>query len=736
MKALHLISGGDVGGAKTHVLSLLNSLGRERASLLCFREGEFADEARALGIDTRICSDGLIKCVSIISNMIKKEGFDVIHCHGSRANFVGSLIKLRVNVPFVTTVHSDYKLDYLGRPLARMTYGVLNSLALRRMDYYIGVSDAMAELLISRNFPPHKIFTIYNGIDFNVKAEPLERNEFFQSHGISADSSWVIAGIAARLNPVKDIKTLIRAAAIACESCPNLHLAIAGDGEQLQMLTLLASELGIADRVHFLGWVNDMFSFYNSIDINLLTSLSETFPYALTEGTRFSLPAISSRVGGVAKLIVDGECGYLFEPGDFTSLAKHLCTLYNDNEKRINMGKSLAQRAKELFSLERTRDTQIAIYTSILRKHANKISKNRCGVTICGAYGQKNSGDDAILESIILKLRTHDRDIPINVMTRSPKATAKSYRVKTVFTFNPIAYRRAMRASALFLDGGGSLIQNVTSRRSLWFYLHTIKTAKKLGCKVMMYGCGIGPVNGEKDRDHAAKILNSYVDTITLREDHSLSELQSLGVTNPKIILSADPALSLPCPSKQDCEYIIRSFGLESKEKYICFVLRPWTGLSKKVADIAAAAEYCYKKYGLKSVFLSINSDLDERACDAVVAKMNTPFIKLSKLNSSENVIAILSCMSALVSMRLHGLIFAAGHAVPLIGIVYDPKVSSFLQYIGQNNSIELNELNTEVLTEAIDFALKSDTSAQIESARALSELENKNIEAVFELLR
>lgn len=86
--------------------------------------------------------------------------------------------------------------------------------------------------------------------------------------------------------------------------------------------------------------------------------------------------------------------------------------------------------------------------------------------------------------------------------------------------------------------------------------------------------------------------------------------------------------------------------------------------------------------------------------------------------------------------MRLHGLIFAAGHAVPLIGIVYDPKVSSFLQYIGQNNSIELNELNTEVLTEAIDFALKSDTSAQIESARALSELENKNIEAVFELLR
>ena len=110
----------------------------------------------------------------------------------------------------MTTVHSDYRLDYLGRPLSRLTYGTINTIALRRLDYRIGVSDAMTDLLIKRGFDPDRLFTIYNGIDFTPRTPALSREEYFRSVGLEADGDSVVVGIAARLNPVKDIATLVR----------------------------------------------------------------------------------------------------------------------------------------------------------------------------------------------------------------------------------------------------------------------------------------------------------------------------------------------------------------------------------------------------------------------------------------------------------------------------------------------------------------------------------------------
>ena len=735
VKVIHLISGGDIGGAKTHVLTLLQALGRERASLICFKDGEFAQDARALGIDTRICDKSVSGCVSELSRIISAEGFQIVHCHGSRANFIGSLVKKKVAVPFVTTVHSDYKLDYLGRPLAAMTYGRLNAHALRKMDYYIGVSDVMRDILTDRGFPPQSIFTIYNGIDFSVQPHPLPRDEFFRNYGIEASDKWIIAGIAARLNPVKDMSTLIRAASHAVKTCPELHIAIAGDGEQLSMLRELASELGIAQNVHFLGWVDDMDSFYGAIDIITLTSLSETFPYALTEGTRFSLPAISSCVGGVSKLLDGGRCGRLFTPGDDRALAGYLVELCESKEKRLALGEALAKRARELFSIEKTRDTQIEIYESILRREAKKRSGRRYGVTLCGAYGQKNTGDDAILESIVRNLRSHDPDTPVTIMSRTPKETAKANRVGSIQTFNPTAYRKAMRSSRLFIAGGGSLIQNVTSHRSLWFYLHVLKSAKKLGCRVMMYGCGIGPVTGSKDRKMAADVLNGYVDTITLREDSSLDELRALGVTRPKIVLSADPAINVPCPDGLETDAIMTSAGLEPGGRYIGFALRQWPGFSEKAGDLAAAADYAYEKYALLPVFIPINSKEDIQPSELVCSKMKSPHILLPPMDSSSEITALLSRMHILVSMRLHGLILASGRAVPLVGLSYDPKVDAFMKYMGLDNLMHLEDISAPALCSAVDSAYTADTSAQKENAERLIELEKRNMECAKELL-
>ena len=288
MKVIHLISGGDSGGAKTHVLSLLQNLSRTiDVTMVCFLEGPFAQEARELDIRTEVYPGrNVLHTLRLLQKKIRTEGYDLIHCHGARGNMMGAMLRRSTGLPVVTTVHSDYRLDYLGRPFSRISYGTVNTIALRFLDYRIGVSDAMVDLLISRGFDPDKLFAIYNGIDFTLPPPAMDRTAYYRSVGLNADDDSVVVGIAARLNPVKDIATLIRGFAQAHASCPNLRLLIAGDGEQRAMLEGLARDLGVAPFVCFAGWISDTNTFYQSIDINTLTSLSETFPYALTEGAR------------------------------------------------------------------------------------------------------------------------------------------------------------------------------------------------------------------------------------------------------------------------------------------------------------------------------------------------------------------------------------------------------------------------------------------------------------------
>ena len=156
MKVIHLISGGDSGGAKTHVLSLLQNLNRTiTAQLVCFRDGPFAQEARSMGIPTEIMAGNhIFRIRRQLVAYIREGGYQIIHCHGSRANMIGAMLRKPTGLPVVSTIHSDYRIDYMGRPLSRLTFGTINALALRRLDYRIGVSDAMVELLISRGFAP------------------------------------------------------------------------------------------------------------------------------------------------------------------------------------------------------------------------------------------------------------------------------------------------------------------------------------------------------------------------------------------------------------------------------------------------------------------------------------------------------------------------------------------------------------------------------------------------------
>lgn len=372
---LFLISGGDTGGAKTHVLTLLQGLMEQgyRVKLVCFMEGPFAEDTRKAGIPIEVLPrTRVITCVKDLLQIIREMQPDLIHCHGAKANMFGRLLLPHISQPVLTTVHSDPQLDYLGRPMAKLIYGTINDWALRKIPYRECVSDTMRELLISRHFGADSLYVIYNGVAISSEQPPLSREEFFEKIGLSVEPDSVVFGIAARLSPVKDIPTLLEAFSRVAAQEPSARLVIAGDGEEAENLHTLAEKLCPRGTVCFAGWLQDTDSFYHAIDVNVLCSLSEGFPYALPEGGKMHCATIATAVGGIPYMVDDGKNGLLLQPKDVGKLAAHMLRMIREPEFRKQLAEAMYQRTCRDFSLEATVRTQQEIYRDILSREREK----------------------------------------------------------------------------------------------------------------------------------------------------------------------------------------------------------------------------------------------------------------------------------------------------------------------------------------------------------------------------
>ena len=118
MRILHMISGGDTGGAKTHIFSLLSVLPKLcDVKIVCFIKGQFFDDLQNIDVDSELIEQKSRFDLSVLDRLcqiIKQDGVDIVHAHGARANFIASKLKKKFDIPVVTTVHSDYLLDFDG----------------------------------------------------------------------------------------------------------------------------------------------------------------------------------------------------------------------------------------------------------------------------------------------------------------------------------------------------------------------------------------------------------------------------------------------------------------------------------------------------------------------------------------------------------------------------------------------------------------------------------------------
>ena len=382
-KVLHLISGGDVGGAKTHVLTLVKELQKNlTVKIICFIEGSFAQEARDMGIDIQVIPQPRredLKIIDTLIKIIKDEGFTLIHSHGARANLITRFIKRKLPIPCVTTIHSDFMLDFRGNLYKHIVFTNLNIFALKRFDYFIAVSENFREMLIGRGFPKNRIFTVYNGMNFDEDISYESKAKFLEDRGLPYLKDKKLIGILARLHPVKGHEIFIKAAAdILASNNKDIHFLITGNAREMPVLDNLINQLGIEENIHFIGFVDAPYNFLNAIDINVLTSYSESFPYVLLEGARLEKPTISSKVGGIPMLIEDGINGYLFEPGDSDELGKKLNDMIQNDAKSKAMGKLLYKKANDNYSLKNLAMNHINIYNSMLenKKEGNTNESN------------------------------------------------------------------------------------------------------------------------------------------------------------------------------------------------------------------------------------------------------------------------------------------------------------------------------------------------------------------------
>ncbi len=753
MKIVHLIGGGDVGGAKTHILYLLGELSKHvEVKLICLRPGANADEARALGIDvTVIKSKNIFNDIRAVRKLICEGKYNIMHSHGAKANFFALAARHKSGIPTVTTVHSDYRLDYMHSLARRMTIGLTNSIALHFMNNYIAVSENFKKMLLSRGFKFQDIYVLYNGIDFSVPTVEYSRESLINKYNLNINEDDVIVGIAARLYPVKSIDTIIKAAKIIKEKTTKVKFIIAGDGEDRKQLEALSTSLGLTDTVFFPGWLDDPNELMSSIDISVLTSISESFSYSILEGARFRKATISSRVGGIPDLIESGRNGYLFEPGDYKHFAELIMELAENKEKRITMGVKLYQKALANFSVEAMGRTQLDIYRKILKKRAEALSNpggKEYDAIIHGYYGFRNIGDDALLMSIIKDLKEFKPDIRLLVLSRNPSITTCDFQIDAIGRFDMLRIYRVMRKSKAFIYGGGNLLQDNTSTRSLFFYLSTVWLAKMLKLKVMFYANGIGPLKKKLSRFLTKKIINR-VDIITLREGMSFKELKSMDISNPRILLTADAALSVAegseaCTSSEASDTDILSLlGIPTDKPLLGISLRKYPGHEKFEHEkyesaIARVADHMVEEYGAYPVFIPMQYPDDIPILKNAAARMNHSSnivrVKLNVLQTYE----LVSKMHVMLGMRLHALIFSAVNAVPMVGLVYDPKIQGFLDCINQPSAGDVRQLDYNNLLKLTEQVWKEhdELSRQlITKIPALQEKARENAKVAVELI-
>lgn len=279
---------------------------------------------------------------------------------------------------------------------------------------------------------------------------------------------------------------------------------------------------------------------------------------------------------------------------------------------------------------------------------AKKGMKKYC---LSGYYGFSNTGDEAILQAVRQQLQP---DV-VTVLSKDNR-----FNIKAILDCD------------IFISGGGGLFQDTTSSRSFYYYIFLLRLAQLFGKKTCVLSQSIGPLKSSLNRRILKKALLK-TNILSVRDLASVELLRQIGVPESKIIKSADPTFLLRTPNAQR--------RTQSN---------PFLGVSVRRGEfderaVAMALDSFKNKYHAEILFIPFQVPQDVEASKKIISLMKTEAGLVTSPHSPQEILKLIGEMDLFLGMRLHSLIFACINSVPMTGIPYDPKVSSFLEEAGQS---------------------------------------------------
>lgn len=316
-------------------------------------------------------------------------------------------------------------------------------------------------------------------------------------------------------------------------------------------------------------------------------------------------------------------------------------------------------------------------------------------ILLAGYYGYGNIGDEAILEMVLKQLCEITSINNITVLSGNPKVTSEKYNIKSIYRYNIFKLLNELFKNDILVVGGGSLLQDVTSKRSIYYYLFVVKIAQLLKKKVVMLSQGIGPINNKYNKKITASILKN-VDYITVRDNNSKTIIENMGVNKDKVYFSADPVIKFG----DNIDF------LNNKKDTIkvCFSLREW-GNSIIIDEICDVINK-FEDNNILFYFIPFHYSEDIQLINKFKEKLGNKCIYIKEKLAAKDVYKLIAEMDLLVGVRLHSLIFAASAGVPFISISYDPKIDYFMDNLGMKILCNIEELNHDKLYNAIKYKL------------------------------
>ena len=359
-------------------------------------------------------------------------------------------------------------------------------------------------------------------------------------------------------------------------------------------------------------------------------------------------------------------------------------------------------------------------------------------ILISGYYGFDNIGDESILRTLITSLREKIPDCSLTVLSHNPASTREKYGVEAVERMSPGAILRAVRQCDMLISGGGSLLQDVTSSKSIHYYLFIIRLAKLLGKKVFIYSQGIGPIDHAFNRRATARALKK-ADGIVGRDERSAKLLEQIGLPQERIVITADPVIRMKRPDRTVGREILARAGIKKDGRLtVGWAIREKNRDSTFVREITECIRWLRENYDAESVLIPFHYEEDREVCSVIAERTNGAAKCLSEKYLSEDMLSIIGNMDVLVGVRLHSMIYAAIMGVPIIGVSYDPKCTAFLNSVGLDSLSTRETFSAEAFKAEFARVLetgKEQTAAVAENMRRLQKELDTNEEMIRDIM-